>query len=621
VMDAISELCQTHGAIEVRRATSAAEQEQLWSARRSAFQAFPALAPAFYLIDTVVPRTRLPEMMARVAELSERYQMPIANVFHAGDGNLHPLALYDPADPAQVATAHAISSEVLRLSLELGGTLSGEHGIGVEKQNYMTTLWGASELQALATVYQVFNPADRLNPGKVFPAGISPHGLALQRQERIAAGRQLIDGGVALEQQLIDAVGAAYVLANTASYAVQGHAPRYAVLPGSVEELACVMAICHRVGATVTPWGGGSQQSQGTVERASDVVVVTRRLNSVLCYEPDDLTIGVGAGTTLAALRELLAAHGQMLPLDAPLPERATLGVLVATATDGPRRLGYGTLRDLLLGLTIVEVDGTITRLGGQVVKNVSGFDLVRLMLGSHGTLGVIAEVRLRTLPLAPAESTLLATFRTRAAALAFSDALKALPLTPTAVEYLDGGALWHIGTVGGAGVAVRVEGVPASCARHMRDATGLARRHGAIETRELTGADHEELWAAVANLSATILAPGETLLRLAVAPADVGAALDDLETLLRRWGASVAVNARAHNGVIYARVRCPLELAQLQDALTARWRHSHVLATQHSNGEALRVWGAQPQGHALMRAIKQLFDPFETLNPDRYVV
>ncbi|MFV9503432.1 MAG: FAD-binding oxidoreductase [Oscillochloridaceae bacterium umkhey_bin13] len=181
-------LCRDHSAFAIETATSPEAQERLWSARRSAFASFHTLAPSYYLVDTVVPRTRLPAMMAHVQQLSLQYGLPIANVFHAGDGNLHPLVLYDPADPDQVAKAHAITTAVLAQSITEGGAVSGEHGIGSEKQDFLAHLYGPAELAAQALVYAIFNPEDRLNPGKVFPRGIEPLALAATRQAD-AAGR------------------------------------------------------------------------------------------------------------------------------------------------------------------------------------------------------------------------------------------------------------------------------------------------------------------------------------------------------------------------------------------------------------------------------------------------
>ncbi len=131
--------------------------------------------------------------------------------------------------------------------------------------------------------------------------------------------------------------------------------PGCVVAPGGPEELAGVLSVAQDLRAAVVPWGGGTQQYIGAPPVRVDLLVRTDRMNRVLVHEPFDLTISVEAGMTMGALREHLARHGQMLPVDPPLPARATIGGLIATATDGPRRLGYGTLRDLLIGITVAE--------------------------------------------------------------------------------------------------------------------------------------------------------------------------------------------------------------------------------------------------------------------------
>jgi glycolate oxidase len=140
------------------------------------------LAPSYYLVDTVVPRTRLPATLAHVGEVARDYRLPIANVFHAGDGNLHPLILFDRRDQSQLTRALGAATEVLRASIAQGGVISGEHGIGVEKRDYMTLLFTTEDLAAMAGLKQCFDPHELFNPGKVFPAGRGCGELAALRR-------------------------------------------------------------------------------------------------------------------------------------------------------------------------------------------------------------------------------------------------------------------------------------------------------------------------------------------------------------------------------------------------------------------------------------------------------
>lgn len=165
----ITAVCWRNGALDVRPARTLAEQNQVWAARKNAFGAMGRLAPTYYLVDTVVPRTRLPYTMEQVQRISGEFRLPIANVFHAGDGNLHPIILFDRRDPSQNQRALEAATGVMHVSIEQGGVISGEHGIGVEKADYMTLLFTTEDLAAMAGLHQSFDPYDLFNPGKIFP--------------------------------------------------------------------------------------------------------------------------------------------------------------------------------------------------------------------------------------------------------------------------------------------------------------------------------------------------------------------------------------------------------------------------------------------------------------------
>ena len=175
------------GASEVRWAESAQERERLWSARKNALGALGALAPNYYLVDGVVPRTRLTESLERVSEISAQYDIPIANVFHAGDGNLHPCILFDERKTGDVERVMEVGGRILEVCVELGGTLSGEHGIGLEKKAYMPLVFTNGDMDVMARVRGAFAPQGRFNPGKVFPGG-PEYTHSMQRGAVLAAG-------------------------------------------------------------------------------------------------------------------------------------------------------------------------------------------------------------------------------------------------------------------------------------------------------------------------------------------------------------------------------------------------------------------------------------------------
>ena len=159
------------GAIEVRVAADAAERERLWSARKGAFGALGSLAPNYYLVDGVVPRTRLAETLAKVAEIAQRHGLLVANVFHAGDGNIHPCIAFDEREPGSTDRVLKAGEDMLKVCAEMGGTLTGEHGVGLEKKAYMPLVFSEVDMDAMMKVRDAYAPSGLFNPGKIFPGG------------------------------------------------------------------------------------------------------------------------------------------------------------------------------------------------------------------------------------------------------------------------------------------------------------------------------------------------------------------------------------------------------------------------------------------------------------------
>ncbi len=167
----VAEVCRAHGALDVRSADTAAERAEVWTARKKAFGALGRVARHYYTQDGVIPRTRLPDMLRHVREVAARHGLRVANVFHAGDGNLHPCILFDEDDAATRAKVLEAGAEILRHCVELGGSLTGEHGVGVEKREAMALLFSESDLELMRRLSDAWDPAGLCNPGKVLPMG------------------------------------------------------------------------------------------------------------------------------------------------------------------------------------------------------------------------------------------------------------------------------------------------------------------------------------------------------------------------------------------------------------------------------------------------------------------
>ncbi len=421
-----------------------------------------------------------------------------------------------------------------------------------------------------------------------------------------------------LSTELATLIGEDYVAEQPTDRTIHGQQPLLAVAPGSIEELAQAVAYLASAGLSIVPWGGGTQQTWGKPPSRPFALVDTCRLNRILDYTPDDLTISVEAGMTLDSLSAALAANRQMLPLDAPVPARATIGGLLATAMDGPRRLGYGSARDLLIGIRVVEATGRISKAGGMVVKNVSGFDMMKLYLGSFGSLAIIASANFKLIPQPRAAASILCRSQNPTAVWKLITAIGASQLTPVAVEYLEG-----IETIGAPfALAVRSEGLPAAVERHARDVTAFAAQAG-MSAELLRETAHDQLWAMINDVPQTVnLAPDELVARVTCLPAMMAGVLATARTAARQAGLPLQITARALNGVAYLRARGASEaLRDWHRAVVAAAPQTTLLAAPPDLIVELPVFGAQIANLELMQRIKREFDPDHLLNPGRFIV
>ena len=424
-----------------------------------------------------------------------------------------------------------------------------------------------------------------------------------------------------LVSSLSAALGAEHCVAGDGGLSVPGGRADAVVSPGTTEETAEVLRLAAAAGAVVVPWGGGTRQRMGGPLSPADRPVIalrTTRLNQVLDYTPEDMTISVGAGATMAEFAAAIAPNGQMFPVDVALPGRSTVGGALATAADGPRRLGYGTFRDLFLGVTIVEAGGRVAKAGGMTVKNVSGYDMMKLHLGALGSLGVIVSANFKLLPTPRAAATIACHFDALPGVLAMLDALHASKLVPSACELVsaEGGE--------GFGLCLMTEGLPQAVERHKRDVPKIAAQSGARDSQILEGDDHAALWARINDLpQAADLAPDELVFRGACLPSEMGATVDGVLAAAKANGATASFTARALNGVGYFRLRGePAALARAWKSLAqAMPAASFVVIGAGSPEAAPDPWGRLPGGLDVMRRLKREFDPANLLNPGRFLV
>jgi len=437
----------------------------------------------------------------------------------------------------------------------------------------------------------------------------------------------------ALLDKLRAAVGAANLLTGVelSPYVVEGRTPEAAVFPGSIEEVAVVMALASQVGRSVTPWGGGTAASVGMPAPRAGLIMGLRRLGRLLDHEPGDLTATVEAGMTVAALQTALGSRGQWLSLDPADADRATIGGVLATNACGPRRHLYGTARDLLIGVTVVTADGSIVKGGGKVVKNVAGYDLPKLFIGSYGTLGVIVEATVKLRPLPGQEELVCVRFDRLKDAGAAVRAIAASDLLPNAVELLDGAAAAGAGLAAGSPIpggllVVGFDGV--------REQVDWQRAELARLTGPLGGRDVRPLevaaWARLTPAARAAFGATAAVMALAVLPSQVAETMEQGAGIARGRGLQSAWAAHAGVGVVRGAVAsdpAPTDPAALA-AVLAEWREMARAGGGHANLEwaplvvksQVPVWDDPGAAGRIMERIKAQLDPRNILNPGRFV-
>jgi glycolate oxidase subunit GlcD len=366
-IDEVAAILHSNGGHDLRVAASEEERNQVWLARKSAAGAIARLAPAHYTVDITVPRSRLTETLLEVNEICERYNLPVGHVFHAGDGNLHPLILIpDAQDEVYMQRVRNAGRETVEVAVRKDGSLSGEHGVGIEKRAFMSLMFNETELSAMLDIKHIFDPHNLFNPGKMFPS-TSPISK-IQQKPATTSDKGAIN-----------------------------------LAPTTTEEAAQTLLACTNAGQKLRITGKAARDVDA-VERtkadainrvSTEMVLSTGGLHGIKTYAPDDLYITVGAGTPLTEVQAFLAEHNRFVPLASPWQD-TTIGGLIATNMNAPLRMRYGAIRDLVLSVKVALADGRVIRAGRPVMKNVAGFDLVKLFIGSHGTLGLITEATLK---------------------------------------------------------------------------------------------------------------------------------------------------------------------------------------------------------------------------------
>jgi glycolate oxidase subunit GlcD len=668
-------ILSAHGARSVHRATDPNERKKLWAARKGAFGAVGRLSPDIMIQDAVVPRSRLPEVLAETYRISAHYNLQLANVFHAGDGNLHPLICFDLRRGDDLERVRQAGREIMETCVRAGGSITGEHGVGLDKSSYLPLIFSDDDMAAMLQVRAAFDPSGLCNPGKIIPmprgcgegravatvdlsepgadrgphAGIprgavdatgpvqrdgsseSPTNSSLSdtprdrtAQKRALISTKLNEARIAREFSLIVGDQSARRLPDAVgtSQSETRRAP-LEVAPQSNEAATQVMRLGIGEDMTVVPAGAATWLDAGNRHERADVIITTRRMTRLVRHEPADLVATAEAGLTLSAFQKQLADAGQWLPIDPPDDGRATLGGVVATGLGGPHSFGFGAARSFVIGMRVVLADGRAIKAGGSVVKNVAGYDLCKLFTGSYGTLGLITELTFKLRPLPPESRTIAASGPLPSLVVAGRKACS--QLAPVAIELISRRLAENlqIAKETDCALLMRFVGSSQSVVTQTAQALKVLRDDG---NRCTVLDDDAQFWA---RLSAVPMQPSAELVwRVALRPTDLASLVSDLAELEMDEASHPGLHWHAGlgDGRLRAIARAPVYHREAVRALERLRQKAESLGGSlvlESAPPEVRnefdAWGAFGSAAELMKRVKAQLDPENRLSPGRF--
>lgn len=387
-----------------------------------------------------------------------------------------------------------------------------------------------------------------------------------------------------------------------------GNLPSCIVYPQTQQQLAEVISTAYRNRWRVLPCGNGSKLKWGGLASCVDIVVSTQRLNKTINHAVGDLTLTVEAGVKFADIKANLAINKQILALNPSKPQLATIGGIIATSDTGSLRQRYGSVRDQLLGITFVRADGKIARAGGRVVKNVAGYDLMKLFTGSYGTLGIITEATFRLYPMQSASGTAMLT-GSQEAIFQAADTLRSSALTPTQADLLSSQLVSRMGLGKGLGLIVRFESIPESVKEQLNQVLQVGEKLG------LTGVvysdtDELDLWQRLPEQIHLPESESAITCKIGVLPNAAVEVLNQADLGLIHMASGLGIlRFEDEQRVLEMRNLCELRSGFLM-----------ILSASVEVKQKLDVWGYNGNALELMRGIKKQFDTENILSPGRFV-
>ena len=398
---------------------------------------------------------------------------------------------------------------------------------------------------------------------------------------------------------------------NQIQKAIASHTiPHYLIFPHTLDSLAQVVQLAHQNNWKIMPAGNGSKLNWGGLVKNIPLVISTAKLNSIIDYAVEDLTVTVEAGVKLADLQSFIAEKGQFLPIDPTYPDSATIGGIVATADTGSWRQRYGGVRDLVLGLSFVRSDGKIAKAGGKVVKNVAGYDLMKLFTGSYGTLGIISQVTFRLYPIPETSTTVMLSGDTDKIAQA-KQIIVSSGLTPTAADLLSPSLVRSLERKEEIGIMLRFQSINDSVKQQLNQIESLAQKLN-LKISLHTESDEENLWKKVKELVTIARSDSAITCKIGVLPSAAAIFFSQFDSLgiIHISSGLGRVSLEQDNAMIL--------LKRIRDFCQNNQGFLTVLESATTIKEKFEPWGYSSNALPVMQRLKQQFDSQNILNPNR---
>lgn len=399
--------------------------------------------------------------------------------------------------------------------------------------------------------------------------------------------------------------------------AAPSHIPNCVVYPHTQAALGEVVKVANQKDWRILPFGNGSKVSWGGLVNKVDLAISTQNINSLIEHAVGDLTITIESGMKLVEVQEILGKENQFLPIDPAFPETATIGGIIATADTGSWRQRYGGIRDMVLGISFVRADGEIAKGGGRVVKNVAGYDLMKLLTGSFGTLGVISQVTLRTYPLPPDSQTILLTGDNQVIATA-AQTLRNSSLSPTKADLLSQGVVKALGLPGGFGLILRFQSLTASVEAQCQQMQELCEELG-LQTTLYQGESEEKLWQELTSLVVNPTSQQSVTCKVGVLPSTAMATLAYLDEVTSKEGLGLIYNGSGIGKLHFNSEKSSTYLQKLRLSCQQNQGFLTILNSPTELKQKIEPWGYTGNAMAMMKSLKEKFDPQNILSPSRF--